>query len=387
MKIGFDAKRAFQNDTGLGHYSRTLINDLANFYKENQYYLFTPKTTRLYAPTSENINTITPSAFLHKKYKAAWRSNFVKKDIKKLGVDIYHGLSHEIPVNIQKSTTKTVVTIHDLIFEKYPEQFSFIDRWIYRKKFTNACKNSNAIIAISEQTKQDIVDLYKINSEKIYVCYQSCNDIFRYEVSETEKERIKKLYNLPKEYFLSVGSIIERKNLLNVVKAIHINKTSINIPLVVIGGGSGGYFKKVKSFIAAHNLEKDIIFLNENEATKNSKGFKTSADFPAIYQMASAMLYPSFYEGFGIPVLEALSSNLPVITSNVSCLPETGGKGAYYVNPNSVEEIVEAMQKILNPSVKQNLQQHNAAHLMQFDNKATAEKVMNIYTKLYNNEI
>jgi glycosyltransferase involved in cell wall biosynthesis len=387
MNIGFDAKRAFENSTGLGHYSRTLITDLANFSKENNYWLFTPKKTKLFSPTQANITIVTPEKYLHKKLKAVWRSNWIKQDIKTNDIDIYHGLSHEIPVNIQHTKVKTIVTIHDLIFEKYLEQFSAIDRLIYRKKFTNACKNANAIIAISEQTKQDIIELYKIAPEKIKVCYQSCNDIFRYEVSDNEKEKIRTTYNLPQQYFLSVGSIIERKNLLNLVKAMAANKEKLDIPLIVIGGGKGHYYKEIKQFIAQNGLEKIVIFLNENEAIKNTKGFRTSADFPAIYQMATAMLYPSFYEGFGIPVLEALSCNLPVITSNVSCLPETGGKAALYVNPNSVDEIANAMLQITSTTLRQELRQFNAAHLLQFENKTTAGNVMQVYKKVYNNEI
>jgi glycosyltransferase involved in cell wall biosynthesis len=387
MNIGFDAKRAFENSTGLGHYSRTLITDLANFYKENNYCLFTPKTTKLFSPTQDNITIVTPEKYLHKKLKAVWRSNWIKQDIKDNHIDIYHGLSHEIPANIQHTKVKTVVTIHDLIFEKYPEQFSAIDKLIYRKKFTNACKNATAIIAISEQTKKDIIELYHIAPEKIKVCYQSCNDIFRYEVSDNEKEKIRATYNLPQQYFLSVGSIIERKNLLNVVKAMAANKGKLDIPLVVIGGGKGNYYKQVKQFITQHGLEKAVIFLNENEAIKNTKGFRTSADFPAIYQMATAMLYPSFYEGFGIPVLEALSSNLPAITSNVSCLPETGGKAALYVNPNNVDEIANAMLQITSTTLRQELQRFNSEHLQKFENRVTAENVMNVYKKVYANEI
>ena len=213
MKIGFEAKRAFTNGTGLGHYSRTLITSLATYFAEHDFYLFTPKKTSLFNTTSfKNIQTITPKHFLASVFRSAWRSSWVKKDLVKLDIDIYHGLSHEIPFGIQNTSVKSVVTMHDLIFERYPEQYNPIDIKIYRKKFKYACKNANHIIAISHQTKNDLIDFYKVPFEKISVCYQSCNPAFGIEVSEQEKKRVQQLYQLPDKFFLYVGSIIERKN-------------------------------------------------------------------------------------------------------------------------------------------------------------------------------
>src|SRR6185295_1175161 len=117
-------------------------------------------------------------------------------------------------------------------------------------------------------------------------------------------------------------------------------KDELNIPLVVIGDG-GKYKQTVKNFIYQNGLEQKIIFLSGQPIAKSSKTFQTAADFPAIYQSAIAMIYPSFFEGFGIPVLEALWSKLPVITSNTSCLPEVGGDAAYYVDPGNAEEIAK----------------------------------------------
>ena len=163
MKIGFEAKRAFTNGTGLGHYSRTLISSLAKYFVEDDYYLFTPKQTNLFKIDSiENIKTIIPTHFPASIFRSAWRSSWVKKDLVKLGIDIYHGLSHEIPFGIQNTSVKSVVTMHDLIFERNPEQYNPIDVKIYRKKFKYACVNANHIIAISHQTKNDLIDFYNI---------------------------------------------------------------------------------------------------------------------------------------------------------------------------------------------------------------------------------
>ena len=382
MKIGFDAKRAFQNNTGLGHYSRTLIASLATYYTKNEYYLFAPKKTGLFDTTGlNNIKTITPQHSFDKLFPSAWRSSAVKKDLIKNNIDLYHGLSHEIPIGMQKTGIQSIVTIHDLIFEKYPHQFNFIDVNIYRKKFTYACANANHIIAISEQTKKDIIDLYKTDEKKITVCYQSCNPIFSHTIDGNEKQRIKKLYNLPDRFFLYVGSVIERKNLLNICKAINLLKEKLDIPLVVIGSGDS-YINIVKKYITENNLNDKIIFLSETEAAKNSFNFKTAIDFPGIYQMATAMIYPSIYEGFGIPVLEALCSRLPVITSNLSCLPETGGDAAWYINPYNENEMAEAMNTIATNSLLANeMIAKGLLHAQNFTVEKCAGNVMAVYEK------
>lgn len=380
MNIGFDAKRAYHNQTGLGHYSRTLINSLSVDFPENDYFLFNPKPSNIFHFNKENIYEVLPIKLIHKSFSSLWRTKGVLKELKKLNIEIYHGLSHEIPVGISKTKTKSVVTIHDLIFEHYPSQYNKMDVAIYRAKFKYACKNASHIIAISEQTKRDVIQFYKIPENKITVCYQSCNEQFAQQISDEKKEKIRKKYSLPSEYLLSVGSIIERKNLLAICKSLKLLNS--NIPLVVIGDGSS-YKEIVKKYIAENNLASRIIFLSEKEEAINSMSFKTAEDFPAIYQMATAMIYPSTFEGFGIPVLEALISKIPVITSNVSCLPETGGNAAFYINPTSEKEIANAIQEILeNKSLVKERIELGTLHAQKFTPSKSAAAVMNVYKTL-----
>ena len=382
MNIGFDAKRAFHNGTGLGHYSRTLIRSLSVYHPQHQYYLFNPKASDTFSLKGDNLHEVLPSGFLNKLLPSAWRSSWVINDLQKLGINLYHGLSHEIPVGIEKTGIKSVVTIHDLIHERYPEQYNAIDVKIYNKKFRFACAHADKVIAISEQTKQDIMDFYHTPEEKIVVCYQSCNPAFAAQVSADEKSTVKKRYNLPDEYFLYVGSIIERKNLLNICKAVFLLRDELKIPLVVIGDG-GKYKQQVKDFILQNNLEQRIIFLSDNENARTLASFKSAEDFPAIYQQAVAMIYPSTFEGFGIPVLEALNSGLPVITSNISCLPEAGGDAAYYVNPLVAEEIAEGMKEIYsNKEAAETMRQKGFAHAAMFTPELCANKVMEVYKSL-----
>ena len=197
-----------------------------------------------------------------------------------------------------------------------------------------------------------------------------------------KKKRIREKYKLPDHFFLYVGSIIERKNLLNICKAVFLLRYEMDIPLVVIGEG-GKYKQKVKDYIKQNGLEKKILFLSEADFASSSATFRNAADFPAIYQSAIAMIYPSFFEGFGIPVLEALWSKLPVITSNLSSLPEAGGKGALYINPSSAEEIAAAMKKIyLDKDFATELKLKGWQHAQTFNQQRSADAVMNVYKSL-----
>ncbi len=383
MNIGFDAKRAYHNGTGLGHYSRTLLNSLSQYYPEHQYFLFNPTTSNSFEINGTNIHEVIPADLFSKLFPSAWRSSWVKKDLKQLRIDLYHGLSHEIPIGIQKTGMKSVVTIHDLIHERYPEQYNAIDVKIYSKKFRYACEQADKIIAISEQTKRDIIEFYKTPEQKITVCYQSCHPGFGKVISDEEKQKVKEQYGLPEQYFLYVGSIIERKNLLNICKAIFLLRSEMTIPLVVIGEG-GKYKQVVKDYIKQNGLENNIIFLSENPVAKSSPSFTSAKDFPAIYQSAIAMIYPSFYEGFGIPVIEALWSRLPVITSDASCLPEAGGDGAYYVSPFSAQEIAAAMKKIYSDKeFAAKMIEEGWRHAQNFTQQKCAAAVMDVYQSVW----
>jgi glycosyltransferase involved in cell wall biosynthesis len=382
MNIGFDAKRAFHNNTGLGNYSRTLIHSLHEFYPENEYYLFNPKKSNRYQILGQHLHEILPTFFFDKLFSSLWRSHRVINNLKKLNIDIYHGLSHEIPFGIEKTNIKSVVTIHDLIIFRHPEHYKKIDVRIHEKKIKYACENADHIIAISEQTKTDIIHFFNIDENKISVCYQSCDKKFEQKISEQEINLVKQKLGLPEQYFLYVGSITERKNLLSICKSMLLNKNEIDVPLVVIGNGKK-YKEEVKSFLQQHNLSVSVIFLSDNNIAKSLPEYISGDCFPAIYQAATALVYPSLFEGFGIPILEALWSETPVITSNTSCLPEAGGEGAHYVDPLNPEEIALGMKEIFkNKSLADEMRKKGKLHAMNFTPEKCADSVMNIYKKL-----
>jgi glycosyltransferase involved in cell wall biosynthesis len=354
LKIGFDAKRAFQNFTGLGNYARTLVETMAQYYSiDYDLHLYAPKINPQRQPDflkeSKNIYIHTPQG-IWKNVPTLWRQYGIGEALKKDKIQIYHGLSNELPKGIGRNIKK-IVTIHDLIFERFPEYYPFIDRKIYHHKFLSACQNADLIIAISEQTKEDIIEFYKIDARRIQVIYQSCHSQFYRQESEifykdenlliSPKKGINianslQKYQLPTEFILYVGTINERKNLLNLVKAMQQVK---DLPLVVIGDGKE-YLAKVMQFIKENQMESRIFM----------RPRVTFEDLPSIYQAAKVFVYPSFFEGFGIPIIEALHSGTPVVTSKGSCFSEAGGSDSIYIDPNSSEEIADAINLFLRDS-------------------------------------
>lgn len=378
MKIGFDAKRAFQNNTGLGNYSRTLISSLAKDFPEDEYFLFAPKQTSMYDVSEwPALRVVTPEKPPYSWLRSAWRSRFVVNDLRRYKLDLYHGLSHELPFGIHKSGVRSVVTMHDLIFERYPRHYNPVDVFTYRRKAQYACLHADKVVAISEQTRQDLISFYNTPADKIEVVYQSCDPAFAITAPDDDIAALGAKYQLPSQYFLYVGSIIERKNLLGIVTAMNTLKGVSDIPLVVLGNGSS-YKKKVKAYLDANGLTSRVLFLNEQVRLSNG-------DLPLLYQGALALIYPSIFEGFGIPILEALLSRTPVITSSGSCFAETAGDAALYIDPLDPHTIATAMREVTsNPSLVKQMQEKGWIHAQRFTPAKCAAAMMKVYQQLNN---
>jgi glycosyltransferase involved in cell wall biosynthesis len=371
VSIGFDSKRAFFNKSGLGNYSRNLLFALAKYHPENSYFLFTPKTKGRYHIENEaQFNLIEPDATAHKLVPQLWRMKFMTNDIKRLKLEIFHGLSHELPLGIKKTGAKSVVTVHDLIFMRYPEFYNRVDTKIYYWKLVHACRVSDHIVAISNQTKDDLIRYLNISPDKITVIYQGCNPSYRTSYSKEFFEEVRIRYSLPERYLLYVGTIEERKNLLGIIKAIH--NRDIKIPLVVIGRKVDIYYRKVKDYITLNGVN-NIIF---PEGVLNS-------ELPVIFQNAECFIYPSFFEGFGIPVLEALVSKTPVITSKGGCFTEAAGPGSIFVNPNDHEEIGEAIFNVVNnKDIRDKMINIGSEYAANFKDNIIADAYMKLYHSL-----
>ncbi len=375
MIIGFDAKRAANNKTGLGNYSRFIIEGLSQYYPNNNYLLYIPKkrSNSLLGELENHSNCqITyPDSCIWKKASSLWRVYGIKSQLKRLTPNLFHGLSNELPINIAHvEGMKTIVTIHDLIFLRYPHFYKPIDRKIYAYKFKKAATIADKVIAVSECTKKDIIDYFGIPQEKIEVIYQGCDKSFQTEIPSEKREEVRQHYTLPSNYLLYVGSIEDRKNLMLIVKAM--TKSRCQLPLVVVGKFTS-YTREVIQYINKHNLNERIIMLHD-------ASFK---DFPAIYQMASIFIYPSFFEGFGIPILEALYSKVPVIAAKGSCLEEAGGEGSLYVNPKDPDELAQTIDRVLNDeSLRETMIEKGLEHASKFDHALLTHQLMECYKRV-----
>ena len=372
MRIGYDAKRLFHNNTGLGHYSRTLIQLLLQSNNDLEIVLFDSHpvqnelTRQIFS--APQVNTITldyPGWY--------YRSINLSKFISKANPDVYHGLSNELPL-IKNGNIPYVVTIHDLLYQNFPNDFSFFDRTIYNIKTSQAIKNADTIIAISEATKKSILDSFSVDDKKIKVIYQSYDPVFDIPVAPVEMEEVLKKYKLPVSYNYYVGAVTYRKNLKVILEAMLQQSASQQLPLLVAGNGTN-YLKEINNFIHQNKLSKLVFHLPHLPRSV----------VRMLYTNANAIIYPSLGEGFGLPVLEGIAANLPVITSSISSLPEAGGDVALYFNPRKPEELASILNSLDKERHLEQTTVKRANHLQKFHPQVTAQKYYDeVYRPLCN---
>lgn len=385
MNIGFDAKRAAQNRTGLGNYSRFVIRILSEKFAGNQYHLYTPKPHRMpylqEIPTLKHLFLHFPPQGIWSRIRSLWRVWGITKDIQKDGIQIFHGLSNELPLNIgtpeQRKMKagdkgcKYIVTVHDLIFIHTPQYYHWIDRQIYNFKFRRACRCADRVIAVSEYTKQEIMHYYHTLESKIDVVYQGCDPVFSQEIEEGKLQEVKARYQLPDKFVLYVGSIEERKNLMLVAKAMAELNRRAAIHVVAVGRRTA-YVDQIQDFLKAQGIDYLFHFYHQ----------VPYADLPSFYKWASTFAYPSRIEGFGIPLLEAISSGVPAIGCTGSCLEEAGGPNSIYVNPDDAKGMANA---ILRTCTDEPLRQHMISEGKKYALNFSDEKLSHDLMKVYEN--
>ncbi len=372
MRIGFDGKRAVSNMTGLGNYSRLVIGEIAENYPEDSIYVYTPKLKA--NPRLKKIESLKNVEFRLPAGSgfggSLWRTFGVTNCLLPDKVDVYHGLSNELPLNIASSGVPSVLTMHDVIYRRMPECYSAIDRRLYDFKYGRSCRNATRIIAISQRTKEDIVELYGVDPEKVDIVYQGCDESFKRVCPAEELSEVRRRLNLPARYVLQVGTIEKRKNLELTVRAI--SALPEEIKLVVVGRDRLGYKKYVEDLATSLGVRDRIHFYHD----------LAFSDLPAVTQMAEVVAYPSRYEGFGIPVIEGLESGRPVIAATGSCLEEAGGDAAFYVNPDDARGLGEKMRGIIEGSIPlDDVIAKGKRQAARFDTSNMASKIMAVYEK------
>jgi len=379
ITIGFDAKRIVSNSTGLGNYCRTLVNSLS---------LCPGLDLRLYAPTPGNEE-------LHKKvvrsfnvkfaYPEGWPTTIGKKlwragglnggggvitDLLADHVHLYHGLTGELPRGIRDRGIPTIVTIYDLIFLRHPEWYHTLDARIYDWKFRQTLKEADRIIAISECTKRDILHFANVDEQRISVIYQGYSPRFLSETTIEERKRLSTFYKLPKQYMLCVGTVEERKNTLLAVKALSLLPPDLSL---VIVGKQTRYERQLIAYAKKNGLDERLLILH----------YVPDNHLPAIYAQAAVFVYPARYEGFGIPVIEAISCGLPVVAATGSCLEEAGGPNNLYVDPDDTDAFADAVRRSL-PGAEGREQRitKSREYIRRFNPDTAAQNVVRLYRDL-----
>lgn len=300
----------------------------------------------------------------------AWRSWKITDDLKSKGVQLYHGLSNEVPLNIHKTNIKTVVTIHDLIFLKHTGQYPIIDRQIYIFKTKYAAKHAHKIIAVSQETKRDLVNFYSVPESKIEVIYPSVDIAFQTKVAS--EVSLLEAYELPAKFILNVGSFYPRKNQKTLIEAFDIIKDRVEESLVLLGS-YGSTMPDIESLIATKKLGDRVKIITG----------VPNHHLPFIYQRASLFVFPSLFEGFGAPVLEALFSGVPVIASKGGAIEEAAGVGSKVIDPANAQEMADAMLKVLtNAALKKQMIEAGLKHAQTMTDKVFAQKTMQVYKEV-----
>jgi glycosyltransferase involved in cell wall biosynthesis len=378
MHIGFDGKRATQNFRGLGNYSRGLIEGLLQ-YSEEELFLYSAKVRDeralnwLKKNQNPRLHLKMPEGTLAQAVPSLWRSFSILNDLKRDKLDLYHGLSHEIPVGASGYKFKTVVTIHDLIFLRYPEYFPLIDRITYKKKFNYSSHNADMVIAICEQTKVDLINLLGVDEKKIIVHYQSCDPIFYAQRSEEEKNILIKKYKFTRSFILNVGAFEERKNQLALIESFAIASNKIKQDLVLVGNGKK-YLEQCKNKVLELGIVDRVHFLSNIPFN----------ELPILYQCADVFCFPSHFEGFGIPIVEALFSKTPVITSYGSCFPESAGPDSEYIDPSSTADISEKLIKVLGDNgLREKMIINGYKFVQKFSREESTKKLLDCYSRIF----
>lgn len=347
LNIAFDAKRAFNNSTGLGNYARFVIRTLVQHYPQHRYYLFTPQIAPQFADfmqTSPNVKIVSPQSVIGQAFTSLWRTYAISNICTELGIDVYWGLSNELPVGMEQFNGKKIVTIHDLIFLRYPGYYNNIDRYIYQRKFSYAARVANCIVAVSNQTAADVHSFLTASQEKIITIYQDCNPIFRKDLAEQLDILVLEKYGLQRaQYILCVGTIESRKNQQIVLEAFH--HAAIKGMKLVFVGRKTVYVSVLESYISKHHMEDQVVFIDN----------LPHQQLPALYHHAFVSVYASKFEGFGIPILEAMCCGVPVIAAATSSLTEVGAEACLYFAPDDVTSLVSHLHDLADADVRSSI--------------------------------
>jgi glycosyltransferase involved in cell wall biosynthesis len=378
MRIGIEGQRLFRKEKhGMDIVAMQLIKSLQLIDSHNEYFIFVKDgdDDQWFEPT-KNFHIIR----LKKTSYHIWEQISLPKAVQKHKVDILHCTSNTAPVFVK---APLVLTLHDII---YLENFKFVSyksslyqlvgnfyrRWVVPR----ILKHSRKIITVSNTERGTILQKYPEFEGKLDVIYNCYSDYFDHLDFSREAEVLKK-YDLPEKYFFCLGNTSPKKNLSNILKAyyIYLDQAEEKIPLVLADHSPGDLFLFLNS---ANSKYKDYLkFI----------GYVSNWEIPFVYKNSTLFLYPSIRESFGIPILEGMKMGTPVITSNISCMPEIAGRSAYFIDPFNPGAIAKAMHVISeNPKVRSSIVERGFQRVKSFSWEKSAQQLLNLYTEVYNQE-
>lgn len=374
-RIGIDYTPAFEQGGGIGRYVRELTAALMRNSQaaDIDCALFVAGARQSQLPALGNPRfTWKPNRLTNKTWLRLWHRASLPLPIEALigQVDLYHATDFVLP----PTRARALLTVHDLSFVRVPEAASPNLRAFLNAVVPKSVARAHHILADSAATKNDLITFYRTPPEKITVLYSGVDDSFQRVTNAETLAHVRRKYHLPdRPFILSVGTVQPRKNYARLVEAVSLLRArAIDIDLVIVGGRGwlqDGIYQSVDQF----GLAEHVHFA----------GFADDADLPAIYSAAHAMALPSLYEGFGLPILEAFACGTPVLTSNVSSLPEVAGEAALLVSPVEIDALVSALARLIEDSpLRQLLIERGLARAREFTWDGAARQLQSLYHHL-----
>jgi len=372
VTIAINTLPLLDNQAGAERYTRNIINYLVRLNGDHQYHLILSRINQsLYRPNQGNFQqTVVDVNTRHKLLRILSEQIYLPRLLKRQGVNLLFS-----PCNIGPRflSVPLVITLFDLHWLRFPELFSPLRLAYLRRALTWSARKAEAVLTISENSKKDLINLLSVPEEKITVTYVGLDPLFREIPEKSELQELRRRYGLKDRFILSVGQLHKRKNIPGLLQAYQrlAAHSPLNVQLV-LAGGEGDGAAEVRE--AVRQIGRDRVVFT---------GCLPDEDLLRFYHAAECLVYPSFYEGFGLPVLEAMACGCPVITSNVSSLPEVAGEAALLIDPHRIETIAAAMDSLLtNPILSQTLIQKGREQARKFTWEDTARKTLEVFAKV-----
>ncbi len=369
MHIGIDFTCAARERAGIGRYARELIRAQSRLDRVNQYRLFVPRDAHddLLAFDWPPNFSIVRAPFTERMLAALWHRARVPLPVESFigRVDVFYSPDFLLPPTWAR---RKLVTVHDLSYVRLPECFPVALKRYLDRAVPHSVEHADLILADAESTKRDLVSIYQVPPERVDVLYSGVDARFCPQVDQASRARIREKYKLERPYLLSVSTIQPRKNYVRLIKAF--SRLVPNLPSsvsLVIAGGNGWMYEQVYQTVEQLGLQDRVSIL----------GFTPDEDLAPLYAMATLFVYPSLYEGFGLPVAEAMACGLPVVCSNASSLPEVGGDAVLYFDPCDVDAMADAIRRALaDETLRKELRTKGLEQVKQFSWERAAEGLL-----------